>query len=150
MLKILLQSAILLTLLGPLPSLADEAVLPKKKGSPVSAPQSEDLGLLCRKEARQIHDVGVFPRKQPKNSAVVRRHALRLIKFCDAYDGGASEKFWDQISATNEPIERREAFLNACLAEANGGRATVFRPSREHIVRMSAICQEMAQNLPRG
>lgn len=146
--KILMHSAILLTLFGPISSWADEPVPSKMNDTVMSAPQSADLAIQCRNEAEQNHNVGVFPRKQSRNSAVVRLHARTLVKFCDAFEGKASQEFWDQISASKKPSERQEAFLRACLSEANGGRSTVFKPARQHIERMSSICQKMADNLP--
>lgn len=143
-----MHSAILLTLFGPISSWADEPVPSKMSDTVMSALQSADLATQCRNEAEQNHNVGVFPRKLSKNSAVVRLHARALVKFCDAFEGKASQEFWDQISASKKPSERKEAFLRACLSEANGGRSTVFKPAQEHVVRMSAICQKMSENLP--
>ena len=98
--KILMHSAILLALFGPISSWADEPVPSKTNDTVMSAPQSADLAIQCRTEARQNHDVGVFSRKQSRNSAAVRVHSLALDKFCDAFEGKASQEFWDQISAS--------------------------------------------------
>ncbi len=146
--KILMHSVILLTLFGPLNSWASQPVPSKIDDRTLYSSQSADLAIQCRNEARQNHDVGVFPRKQSRNSAAVRVHSRALDKFCDAFEGKASQEFWDQISASKKPSERQEAFLRACLAEANGGRSTVFKPARQHIERMSSICQKMADDLP--
>lgn len=146
--KILVQSAILLTLFGPLSSWAGEPVSPKIEDAILSAPKALELASQCRAEARQKHNLGVFPRKQSRNSAVLRRHSIALVEFCDAFEGKPSNEFWNVISPSNDPSDRPRDFLSACLSEENGGRRTVFKPSRRHIERMASICREMSEKLP--
>jgi hypothetical protein len=146
--KMLLLSVIILTQIGPATAGATEPVMPQRNTVVAAASDVSELAGRCRAEAQQTHNVGVFPRRRPGNSVAVRRHSLALIKFCDAYEGKSSREFWDQISASKEPSERQETFLRACLSQANGGRSTVFKPARQHIERMSSICEEMSEKLP--
>ncbi|WP_292932891.1 hypothetical protein [Novosphingobium sp. PASSN1] len=146
--KILVYSAIWAMLLGPLSAWASPLTSPKTDETIVSASQASDLASQCRIEARQRHNVGVFPRKLSRNSAVVRRHSIALIEFCDAFEGKPSTEFWIVISRSSAPSDRQSEFLSACLSEANGGRRTVFKPSRRHVEGMAAICREMSEKLP--
>ena len=102
------------------------------------------LAAQCYNEARVMHRSGTFTRQRAADSPDMRRHTKKLRNFCQAYEGHGDMAFWDKLGPNTSKLEVIGAFERACKQEAASGRTVIFRPSSDHIDRMSTICSAMA------
>jgi hypothetical protein len=101
----------------------------------------------CHSEARTRHSNGTFTLNRFNQSPDMRRHTRKLASFCTAYEGQKVPEYMAQVGADAAITNPSLAFANACKAEARAGHTMVFRPSTQHIERMTVICDSMARDI---
>jgi hypothetical protein len=114
-----------------------------------AAPNGPNMLLVnqCHSEARARHSNGTFTLNRFNQSPDMRRHTSKLASFCSAYEDQRGPKNVAQVGVTANNANSALAFANACKSEARAGHTVVFRPSTQHVERMTSICDRMARDI---
>jgi hypothetical protein len=146
--KSIVISAMLLATLGSNVGAVGQASSEQTQNG-TAAPNGPNMLLVnqCHSEARARHSNGTFTLNRFNQSPDMRRHTRKLASFCTAYEGQRVREYVAQLGVAAETADVTLAFANACKAEARAGHTVVFRPSEQHIERMTSICDSMAGNI---
>jgi hypothetical protein len=145
--KSIVISAMLLATLGSNVGAVSQASSERTQNG-TAAPNGPNMLLVnqCHSEARARHSNGTFTLNRFNQSPDMRRHTSKLASFCSAYEGQRGPKNVVQVD-TVDNANSALAFANSCKAEARAGHTVVFRPSTQHVERMTSICDRMARDI---